>query len=127
MIAASAWLHLHENGLAVIGPVPGGLPLLRWPAVSWRETLDLVPVAISCFIMIIAQSAATSRVYAFLHKERVDENADILGLGAANLGAAVSGAFVVNGSPTQTAMAHGAGARSQVAQLTFVLIVVLVL
>jgi MFS superfamily sulfate permease-like transporter len=95
--------------------------------VSWRETLDLLPVAISCFVMIIAQSAATSRVYALLHKERVDENADILGLAAANVGAAVSGAFVVNGSPTQTAMAHGAGARSQIAQLTFVVIVVVVL
>jgi sulfate permease, SulP family len=127
MIAASAWLHLAQDGLTVIGPVPGGLPSVRWPAVSWRETLDLVPVAISCFVMIIAQSAATSRVYALLHKERVDENADILGLAAANVGAAVTGAFVVNGSPTQTAMAHGAGARSQIAQLTFVLIVVVVL
>jgi sulfate permease, SulP family len=126
MIAASAWLHLAEE-VAVIGPVPGGLPSLQWPVVSWRETLDLLQVAISCFVMIIAQSAATSRVYALLHKERVDENADILGLAAANVGAAVSGAFVVNGSPTQTAMAHGAGARSQVAQLTFVLIVVIVL
>ena len=53
------------------------------------------------------------------HQERVDENADIFGLAAANAAAAVSGAFVVNGSPTQTAMADGAGARSQVAQLVF--------
>jgi sulfate permease, SulP family len=89
---------------------------------------DLVQVAISCFVMITAQSSATSRVYAPLHKERLDENADILlGLAAANVGAAVTGAIVVNGSPTRTAMAHGAGARSQIAQLTFVLIVVVVL
>jgi MFS superfamily sulfate permease-like transporter len=66
--------------------------------VSWRETLDLLPVAGSCFVMIIAQSAAPSRVYATIHKERVDENADILGLAAANAAAAVSGAFVANGS-----------------------------
>ena len=69
--------------------------------------------------MIIAQSAATSRVYAMRHHERVDENADILGLAAANAGAALTGAFVVNGSPTQTAMADNAGARSQFAQLVF--------
>ena len=61
------------------------------------------------------------------HQERVDENADILGLAAANAAAAVSGAFVVNGSPTQTAMADEAGARSQVAQLAFAGIVLLVL
>jgi sulfate permease, SulP family len=126
-IAASAWLHLAEQGFAVVGPVPGGLPSLKWPDVSWRETLDLLPVAGSCFVMIIAQSAATSRVYATMHKDRVDENADILGLAAANASAAVSGAFVVNGSPTQTAMADEAGARSQVAQLAFAAVVLVVL
>jgi MFS superfamily sulfate permease-like transporter len=77
--------------------------------------------------MIIAQSAATSRVYATMHKERVDENADILGIAVANAAAAVSGAFVVNGSPTQTAMAHEAGARSQLAQLVFSAVVLVVL
>ncbi len=59
--------------------------------------------------------------------KRVDENADILGLAAANAAAAASGAFVVNGSPTQTAMADRAGARSQVAQLAFAGVVLLVL
>jgi MFS superfamily sulfate permease-like transporter len=55
------------------------------------------------------------------------EDADILGLSAANLAAAASGTFVVNGSPTQTAMAKRAGARSQLAQLVFAGVVLLVL
>ena len=127
MIAASARFHFAEHGIAVIGPVPGGLPSIKLPDVSWDETLALLPVAASCFVMIIAQSAATSRVYAVRRHERVDEDADILGLAAANAAAAVSGTFVVNGSPTQTAMADSAGARSQVAQLVFAGIVLLVL
>jgi len=127
MIAASAWLDLAGKGVAVVGAVPGGLPALRWPDVTWRETLDLLPVAASCFVMIIAQSAATSRVYGIKHRERVDENADILGIAAANAGAALTGAFVVNGSPTQTAMADDAGARSQFAQLVFAGVVAVVL
>ncbi len=126
-IAASAWFHFSELGFSVIGPVQGGLPWLELPDVTWSETVAVLPVALSCFVMIIAQSAATSRVYAIRHQERVDENADILGLAAANAAAAVSGAFVVNGSPTQTAMADGAGARSQVAQLAFAAIVLIVL
>src|SRR5271166_5640924 len=126
-IAASAWFHFSEHGFSVIGPVQGGLPSLKLPNVTWSETVAVLPVALSCFVMIIAQSAATSRVYAIRHQERVDENADILGLAAANAAAAVSGAFVVNGSPTQTAMADGAGARSQVAQLAFAAIVLIVL
>ena len=89
--------------------------------------MALLSVAASCFVMIIAQSAATSRVFALRHHERVDADADILGLATANAAAAVSGTFVVNGSPTQTAMADSAGARSQIAQLVFAGVVLLVL
>ena len=127
MIAASAQFRFVEHGIAVIGPVPGGLPSIKLPEVSWSETLALLPVAASCFVMIIAQSAATSRVFAVRHHESVDEDADILGLAAANAAAGISGAFVVNGSPTQTAMAESAGARSQLAQLVFAGVVVIVL
>jgi len=127
MIAASAVFHFGERGIAIIGPVTGGLPSIELPDVSWDETLRLLPVAASCFVMIIAQSAATSRVYAVRRHERVDEDADILGLAAANAAAAVSGTFVVNGSPTQTAMADSAGARSQLTQLVFAGIALLVL
>ena len=126
-IAASATFHFADNGIAVIGPVPGGLPPIGLPDVSWSDVLALLPVAASCFVMIIAQSAATSRVFGQRYNESVDENADILGLSAANAAAALSGAFVVNGSPTQTAMAERAGARSQVAQLVFAAAVLLVL
>jgi sulfate permease, SulP family len=126
-IAASAAFRFAERGIAVIGPVPGGLPAIGLPEVTWSEALAVLQVAASCFVMIIAQSAATSRVFALRYRERVDEDADILGLSAANAAAAVSGAFVVNGSPTQTAMADRAGARSQLAQLVFAGIVLLVL
>ena len=126
-IAASAAFGFAERGIAIIGPVPGGLPAIGLPEVTWSEALALLPVAASCFVMIIAQSAATSRAFAQRYRERVDEDADILGLSAANAAAAVSGTFVVNGSPTQTAMADRAGARSQLAQLVFAGIVLLVL
>lgn len=126
-IAASAALDFAGRGIAVIGPVPGGLPSFALPDVTWREALGVLPVAVSCFVMIIAQSAATARVFAVRHRERIDENADILGLSAANAAAALSGTFVVNGSPTQTAMGERAGARSQIAQLAFAGVVLLVL
>jgi MFS superfamily sulfate permease-like transporter len=126
-IAASAKFHFVEHGIAVIGPVPGGLPAIGLPDLTPREALTLLPVAASCFVMIIAQSAATSRAFASRYQERVDEDADILGLSAANAVAALTGTFVVNGSPTQTAMADRAGARSQIAQLAFASVVLLVL
>jgi sulfate permease, SulP family len=126
-IAASAAFDFAAHGIAIIGPVPGGLPTIAFPAVSLSEILALMPVAASCLVVIIAQSAATARAFALRYRERVDEDADILGLSAANAAAALSRAFVVNGSPTQTAMADRAGACSQLAQLVFAGVVLLAL
>ena len=126
-IAASHAYNFAGRGIGVVGAVAGGLPSLRMPALGWGEVMVLLPVAASCFVIIVAQSAATARIYALRHHERVDEDDDILGLAAANAAAAVSGAFVVNGSPTQTAMGERAGASSQVAQVATAALVVLVL
>jgi MFS superfamily sulfate permease-like transporter len=126
-IAASAAFSFAEWGISIVGAVPSGLPTIVLPEVTWAETLALLPAAASCVVVIIAQSAATARVFASRHRERLDENADILGLAAANAAAAVSGTFVVNGSPTQTAIGDRSGAGSQIAQLVFAGIVLLVL
>jgi sulfate permease, SulP family len=126
-IAASAAFGFADRGIAVLGLVPGGLPMPRLPHVTWGAILALVPVSASCFAMIMAQSAATSHGFGLRYRESVDADADILGLAAANTAAALSGTFVVNGSPTQTAMADRMGARSQVAQLALASVVLLVL
>jgi MFS superfamily sulfate permease-like transporter len=126
-IAASAFGNFSGRGIAIIGPVAGGLPHFEAPAVSWSDLPSLARIAASCCIMIITQSAATARVYAERHRQLLDENADLAGLSAANAMAGFSGAFVVNGSPTQTAMVEGAGAQSQVAQLGTAAVVALVL
>ena len=76
-----------------------------------------MPVAFSCFVMIVTQSAATARIYAVRHHQRLDENADLTGLAAANGLAAFSGTFVVNGSLTQTGVVEGAGSSGQFAQI----------
>ena len=115
--AASAAFGFAGRGVDVIGPVVGGLPHLGLPVVSGKEILALLPVAASCFVIIVAQSAATARAYAFRHRETIDENRDLAGLSAANVAAALSGTFVVNGSPTQTAMVERSGGRSQLAHL----------
>lgn len=126
-ITASYCYHFTEHGISILGAIPPGLPFFGIPHVSWRELLKLLPIAASCFVMIIAQSAAASRSFAERYHERDDENANILGLSAANAVAALSSAFVVNGSPSQTAMADLAGARSQMAQLVFAAVVCVVL
>jgi MFS superfamily sulfate permease-like transporter len=79
------------------------------------------------FVVILAQSAATSRAYAARYNERFSENSDLVGLGLANVGAGLSGTFVVNGSPTKTQMVDSAGGRTQLSLLVTAAIVLLVL
>jgi SulP family sulfate permease len=126
-IAASAAFDFSGHGIVLIERVTGGLPPIGLPDVSWREIPPLLPVAASCFLMILAQSAATARAYASRHHQALDENTDLVGLSAANAAAALSGTFVVNGSPTQTAMVESSGGRSQVAHLATAAVVALVL
>jgi high affinity sulfate transporter 1 len=128
-IAASAAFDFARHGIGVVGEVPGGLPSLSLPLPPLRfSELDQVLVtAASCFLVIIAQSAATARAYANRYNERGDDNQDIVGLAAANAAAALTSTFVVNGSPTKTEMVDDAGGRTQAAHLTTAVIVLLVL
>jgi len=128
-IIASYLLNLQSYGVSTLGPVPGGLPKLGLPQVQLTsaEIGQLLGTAASLFIVILAQSAATSRAYAMRYYESFDENVDLIGLGMANIAAGISGTFVVNGSPTKTEMVDSAGGRNQLAQLTTAVIVVLVL
>jgi len=126
-IVASRVLDLHRRGVAVLGSVPQGLPGLHLPTLSTHDTAALLTTAAGIFVVVLAQSSATSRAYASKYDETLDENVDLVGLGLANAAAAVTGTFVVNGSPTKTQMVDSAGGRSQLAQLTTGLVVLLVL
>jgi MFS superfamily sulfate permease-like transporter len=86
-----------------------------------------VPTSLSIVVLILAQSAATSRAYAAKYEDSFDEDVDLIGLAGANIAAGFSSTFVVNGSPTKTQMVDSAGGRSQIAQLTAGGIVLLVL
>jgi len=123
-------VNLSSYGVVVLGTIPGGLPKIGLPTgVTLNASVlgQLLPIAISMFIVILAQSAATSRAYAARYSESFSENIDLVGLGLANIGAGLSGTFVVNGSPTKTQMVDSAGGRSQLSTLTTSIIVLIVL
>ncbi|MBV9095498.1 MAG: SulP family inorganic anion transporter [Streptosporangiaceae bacterium] len=129
-IGVSRAAHLARHGVAVVGPVPRGVPSLGLPAFGLHAATALLSPAASMFVVILAQSTATSRAYAAKYEEPTDEDADLAALGAANAVAAFSGTFVVNGSPTKAEMVDSAGGRSQLAPLAasaVVLAVVLLL
>ena len=126
-ISVSWAADLASRGVAVVGPVPRGLPSLGLPALGWHAAALLLGAAASMFVVILAQSAATSRAYAGKYEEEFSEDTDLVGLGAANAAAAFSGTFVVNGSPTKAQMVDSAGGRSQLAPLTTAAVVLVAL
>ena len=127
MTSASAYFHWADHGVHVVGAVPSGLPRFALPHLSYSDAIMVLPISFSCFIVILAQSAATSRAYALKYRDEFSQNLDLVGLSLANAAAGCSSAFVVNGSPTKTAMVDAAGGRSQWSHLTTATVVLLVL
>jgi high affinity sulfate transporter 1 len=126
LTAISALADAHAHGVAVVGSVQGGFPPIGLPSgISWSDVPKVLPTALSCFVLIIAQSAATSRSFAFKHGNAVDINRDIVGLSGANLAAGLSGTFVVNGSPTKTQILDEQKGRTQLANMTMAAVVLL--
>jgi high affinity sulfate transporter 1 len=127
-IVVSYTADLAAHGVSTLGTLPSGLPHIGFPqGLTWTEVAGLIATGVSMFLVILAQSAATSRAYAVKYQERFVENDDLLGLAAANLAAGFSSTFVVNGSPTKTEMVDEAKSHSQVAQLTTAAVVAIVL
>jgi sulfate permease, SulP family len=126
-IAASWLLDFPSYGITILGTIPGGLPHLSFPQVPLSDIPKIFNTSVVCFIVILAQSAATSRAYAMKFSDTYNENLDLIGLSLANLAAGISGTFVVNGSPTKTEMIKSSGGCTQLTQLTTVFIVMVVL
>ena len=124
-ILLSYAVDLSAHGVSLLGTSSGRPASLGLPNanLNWDILQQLLAIAFAMFIVILAQSAATSRAYATRYGERFSENVDLVGLSLANIGAGLSGTFVVNGSPTKTQMVDSAGGRSQLAQITTCVIV----
>ena len=126
-IIVASVLDVGQDGVALVGTVQGGFPPIGLPSgLSWSDIPPVIGVAFSCFVLIIAQSAATSRSFAMRHGQKVDVNRDIVGLSGANFAAGLTGTFVVNGSPTKTQILDEEKGHTQLANITMSLVVLIV-
>jgi high affinity sulfate transporter 1 len=112
-----AALGLHAHGVEVLGSVAHDAPRLGLSGVSWSALRDVAPVAAVVALVIVSQSAATTRAFADPHGHEVDVNRDFVGVGAGNIVAGLCGSFPVNASPPRTAAVAAASGRSQAAGL----------
>lgn len=130
-IAVSAIFDFETSGILVVGEIPAELPNLsipEWP--GWDIIADIAAGALAVVVVAFAESFAAAKTYASRFGYQVDANQEMIGLGAANLGAGLSGGFVVDGSLSKTAAGVGAGQKSQMTSVftaVFVLITIVAL
>ena len=106
--------HLPDHmGLAVLGPMPEGLPTLKVPDVSASDLRALLAGAAAVALVSFADLSVLSRTFALHHGYRVDPNQELVALGAANIAAGFFQGFPVSSSASRTPVAETAGARTQ--------------
>jgi SulP family sulfate permease len=126
-IAASVILGLEAHGVTVVGSIPSGLPPFGPPALSLADVGQLFIPAAAIGLLIYADSGVSGQVLARRGGYRVDGNGEFIGLGAANIGASLTGGFPVNGSQSRSFTSADMGVRSQLASIGVVVLVLITL
>jgi SulP family sulfate permease len=118
---------LERKGVNVVGTVPAALPAPSFPDISLERWARLVPLSLLITIVVMVQTAATTRSFPSDPDQPADVDRDFLGAGAGSLLAGLFGAFPVNASPPRTGIVCETGGRSQLAGLTAAAIVLALL
>lgn len=126
-VAISRILDLGAEGVATVGRVPSGVPPLSLPGIR-RDDLGAVAVGgVSIALVALAEGLSATRLFASRANYQVDTSHELVGMGAANIAAGLSGGLAVTGSLSKTATAAQSGARTQLTGLTTAALVVVVL
>ena len=118
------WQHA---GVALIGPIPAGLPTLGL-SLSLEQLRNLLAPSLLIGFMVFLSGQSAAVTLAQRRGERINTNQELLGLGAANVASALSGGFPVTGSISRSAVNYAAGANTPLASvITALLLAVLLL
>lgn len=102
-------------GVQVVGEIPEGLPLLRLPTMDLQLAIELLPAALLISLVGFVESVSVAQTLAAKRRERIDPDQELVGLGTANIAAAVSGGFPVTGGFARSIVNFDAGAKTPMA------------
>jgi len=114
---AAALLKLDAQGVAILGPVPAGLPRLHWPTFPAEDLPRIAADAAGLALVLCTSGVMTARSFAAKGGYAIDVNRELAAFGAANLASGLSQGFAVTGADSRTATALAAGGRTQVTGL----------
>jgi len=113
----SAVFDLHAHGVPTVGTLPRGIPR---PAFPWTKLADVGPLMVAAMgitLVSLADTIATSSSFGARRGDETNPNQEMIGIGAANLGAGFLQGFAVSTSGSRTAVVEQAGAKSQLASV----------
>lgn len=114
-IAAAYLLRLPQAGVEIVGEIPGGLPPLALPPLDPGLWMRLAAAALLISVIGFVESISVAQTLATKRRERIDPDQELVGLGASNLAAAISGGFPVTGGFARSVVNFDAGARTPAA------------
>jgi SulP family sulfate permease len=106
---------LDAAGVKVVGDIPQGLPPVTLPPFDLALWQELLPSAVLISIVGFVESVSVAQTLAAKRRERIDPNRELIGLGAANLAASVTGGYPVTGGFARSVVNFDAGARTPLA------------
>jgi len=110
---ASSGLHLPAKGVAVLGQVPSGPPVLAVPHLTWSQWVAVILPAIAITTVTVGEGLLLARSYADKYGYRTSPNQDLLAFGAANIASGLSSGFTIGSSTSRAAAMDQSGSRTQ--------------
>lgn len=104
-------------GVRVVGEIPAGMPPFVFPSMDIPEYENLIVPAIVIAIVAFVDSTSTAQELASRSRQRIDSNKELLGLGASNIVAGLSGGYPINGSMSRSAVNFTAGGKTPVVSI----------
>lgn len=131
LVAASTllvWLFgFHDGaGVAIVGDIPQGLPPISMPPLTLSLGQKLLPAALTMSLVGFFESIAVAKSLASQRRQSIDANQELIGLGAANLGAAFTGGYPVTGGFSRSVVNFTAGANTGLASMITAVVIALV-
>jgi len=118
---------LEQAGVATVGAVEGGLPALRLPVMPLDQLPLLLAEAGGIALLIFTLTMVAARSFADRNRYDIDADREVAALGVANIAAALSQGFAVNGGASRTAVGEAAGGRTQMTCIVATAAIALVL
>ena len=121
VLAAALFVGLFQlditQNIEVVGDIPKGLPQLQWVTIDLELMQQLAIPSLLIALMCFLTSVAVGNNLAAKRKERLNPNQELLALGVANIGAALSGTFALAASLSRTAVSYNAGSETTIASM----------